>query len=261
MIETIKRYLKTNWLGSYIIYEDTMDSTNTRAKVLGEENVMNGAVVVTKKQTAGRGRRGRNWISPEGNCYFSILLKPDMQVENASMITLVAALALAQAIENVTKLVVQIKWPNDVVVDGKKLCGILTESRVDANGLKYVVVGVGVNANQKEFDTEIESMATSLTIQSGRDVDCAKIISEFLNCFENVFDSFLQTEDMSMLMEQYNLLLVNRNREVRIIDRNERIGTAIGINEKGELLVKSADGQPETVISGEVSVRGLYGYV
>ena len=130
MIEQIKKYTKTKWLGTNIIYEELMDSTNTRAKMIGGENVMKQAVVVTKRQTAGRGRRGRNWISPEGNCYFSILIKPDIQVENAPVITLVAALALTQAIKNVTELDTQIKWPNDVVVNGKKLCGILTESSV-----------------------------------------------------------------------------------------------------------------------------------
>lgn len=261
MIKQIKKYMKTKWLGSNMIYEEWMDSTNTRAKGIGEENVMNEAVVVTKKQTAGRGRRGRNWISPEGNCYFSVLVKPNIQVENASVITLVAALALTQAVKNVMELNVQIKWPNDVVVNGKKLCGILTESSIDADGLKYVVIGVGVNANQKQFDAEIESMATSIVLQTGETVDCAHVIGEFLNCFENLFEVFLNTEDMTELMDQYNLLLVNRDREVRIIDQSERIGTAIGINEKGELLVRGADGDVEAVISGEVSVRGLYGYV
>lgn len=261
MVEQIKRYLKTQWIGTDIIYEECMDSTNTRARLIGEENVMNGTVVVARKQTAGRGRRGRNWISPEGNCYFSILIRPEMRVENASMLTLVTALALAQTVKDVTELETQIKWPNDVVVNGRKLCGILTESSIDIDGLKYVVIGVGVNANQKEFEPEIESMATSIALQIGRDVDCAHLIGEFLNCFENVLDVFLKTEDMSVLMEQYNRLLVNRDREVRIIDRNERIGVAIGINKRGELLIQGKDGSIEAIISGEVSVRGLYGYV
>ncbi|MBQ4058494.1 MAG: biotin--[Lachnospiraceae bacterium] len=261
MIEQIKKYTKTKWLGTNIIYEELMDSTNTRAKMVGGENVMKQAVVVAKRQTAGRGRRGRNWISPEGNCYFSILIKPDIQVENAPVITLVAALALTQAIKNVTELDTQIKWPNDVVVNGKKLCGILTESSVGNDGLEYVVIGIGINANQKRFDLELESMATSIILQTNQMVDCAHMIGEFLNCFENTFEVFLDKEDMTDLMDRYNSLLVNRNREVRIIDRGERIGTAIGINEKGELLVCGADGDVETVVSGEVSVRGLYGYV
>lgn len=261
MVEQIKGYLKTQRLGFNIIYEECMDSTNTRAKMIGGENMMDEAVIVARKQTAGRGRRERNWISPEGNCYFSILMRPHVQMANVSMLTLVAALALSQAVENVTGLEVQIKWPNDVVVNGRKLCGILTESSIGVDGLKYVVIGIGINVNQKEFEVEIESMATSIALQTGKNVDCAHLIGEFLNCFENVLDIFLDTEDMSVLMEQYNKLLVNRDREVRIIDQNERIGTAIGIGRRGELLIRGEDGNIEAIISGEVSVRGLYGYV
>lgn len=261
MIKQLNQYLKTSWLGKNIIYEEIMESTNKYAKKLGEENVTNGTVVVTKKQTAGRGRRGRNWISPEGNCYFSLLLKPSIQTEHASRLTLVSALALAEAIKNVAGLETQIKWPNDVVVDGKKLCGILTESSIDVNGLKYVVIGIGINVNQKKFDPEIDSMATSISLQLGQDVECAHMIAEFLNCFEMYFSIFIQTEDLSMLLSQYNALLVNKNREVRIVDQSERVGVAIGINDVGELLVRNNAGVVESVNAGEVSVRGLYGYV
>lgn len=261
MIKQLNQYLKTSWLGKNIIYEEIMESTNKYAKKLGEENVTNGTVVVTKKQTAGRGRRGRDWISPEGNCYFSLLLKPSIQTENASRLTLVSALALAEAIKNVAGLETQIKWPNDVVVDGKKLCGILTESSIDVNGLKYVVIGIGINVNQKKFDPEIDSMATSISLQLGQDVECAHMIAEFLNCFEMYFSIFIQTEDLSMLLSQYNALLVNKNKEVRIVDQSERVGVAIGINDVGELLVRNNAGVVESVNAGEVSVRGLYGYV
>lgn len=261
MIKQLNQYLKTSWLGKNIIYVEIMESTNKYAKKLGEENVMNGTVVVTKKQTAGRGRRGRNWISPEGNCYFSLLLKPSIQTEHASRLTLVSALALAKAIKNVAGLETQIKWPNDVVVDGKKLCGILTESSIDVDDLKYVVIGIGINVNQKKFDPEIDSMATSISLQLGQDVECAHMIAEFLNCFEMYFSIFIQTEDLSMLLSQYNALLVNKNKEVRIVDQSERVGVAIGINDVGELLVRNNAGVVESVNAGEVSVRGLYGYV
>lgn len=261
MIKQLNQYLKTSWLGKNIIYEEIMESTNKYAKKLGEENVTNGTVVVTKKQTAGRGRRGRNWISPEGNCYFSLLLKPSIQTEHASRLTLVSALVLAEAIKNVAGLETQIKWPNDVVVDGKKLCGILTESSIDVDGLKYVVIGIGINVNQKKFDPEIDSMATSISLQLGQDVECAHMIAEFLNCFEMYFSIFIQTEDLSMLLSQYNALLVNKNKEVRIVDQSERVGVAIGINDVGELLVRNNAGVVESVNAGEVSVRGLYRYV
>ncbi len=253
--------MKTSWLGNNIIYEEVMESTNKYAKMLGEENVTNGTVIVAKKQTSGRGRRGRNWISPEGNCYFSLLLKPSIQTEHASRLTLVSALALVEAIKKVSGLETQIKWPNDVVVAGKKLCGILTESSTDIYGLKYVVIGIGINVNQKKFDLEIDSMATSLSLQLGQDVECEHIIAEFLNCFEMYFSTFIQTEDLSMLLSQYNALLVNKDKEVRIVDQSERVGVAIGIDATGELLVRNDGGDIENVNAGEVSVRGLYGYV
>ncbi len=261
MTEQIRKYLHTSWLWDNIIYEDSMDSTNTHAKRIGEENVMDEAVVVAGQQTGGRGRRGRNWVSPQGNCYFSLLLRPSVKAECAARITLVAALALAKTLTNVSGLTVQIKWPNDIVVNGKKICGILTESSMDINGLKYVVVGMGVNVNQEVFDETIEEMATSIFLQTGIKADCAQIIGEFLNCFEGVYALFVEKEDLSALMEEYNQLLVNCNREVRIIDRGEKVGLALGVNENGELLVRNTDGCVETVLSGEVSVRGLYGYV
>lgn len=261
MTERIKQYLHTLMLGHNIIYEACMDSTNQRAKTLGEKNVMDGTVVVADRQTAGRGRKGRDWLSPEGNCYFSLLLRPSIRMENVSRITLVAALALAETLGNVSGLHVQIKWPNDIVVNGKKLCGILTESSFGENGLKYVVVGVGVNVNQEVFDKEIEGMATSIFLQKGNAVDSAQIIAEFLNCFESLYELFVHTEDLSALAGRYNDLLVNRNQEVRIMDLNEKIAIAIGIDETGELLVRDKAGAIEKVLSGEVSVRGMYGYV
>lgn len=261
MIECIKNHLNTKCIGNNIIFEECMESTNTCAKKIAEENVMHGTVVATLRQTAGRGRRGRNWISPEGNCYFSVLLRPDVCVENVSMLTLVAALSVAETIESLTGLDVGIKWPNDIVVNGKKLCGILTESSMDLNGLKYVVIGVGVNANQEMFDEEIEDMATSLFLESRKRVDCAKLIAECLNCMEGMYETFIETEDMSMLMGVYNDLLVNKNKEVRIIDQEVWNGVALGINEKGELLVKTLKGETISILAGEVSVRGLYGYI
>lgn len=261
MVEEMKQHLRTKWLGNTIVYETCMDSTNAVAKRVGRENVTNGTVVITKKQTAGRGRRGRNWISPEGNCYFSMLLRPNMQVSNASQITLVVAMALVKAVEQISDLKPQIKWPNDVVIDGKKLCGILTESSIGEYGLDYVIVGVGVNVNQRDFDEEIKNMATSIVVQCGREMDCPQLIATFLNHFEMLLETFLETEDMSVLKTEYNNLLVNREKEVRILDREERIGMALGINEKGELLVRTDGDIIETIVSGEVSVRGLYGYV
>ena len=259
----IRGYKNTKWLGDAIIYKDSMDSSNTQAKRLGENGAENGTLVVTDCQTAGKGRRGRSWVSPTGmNCYFTVLLRPDILAEKASMITLVAALALAKAIKETTQLDTMIKWPNDVIANGKKLCGILTESSTDLEYINYVVVGIGINCNQTEFPDEIKETASSIRLETGKKVNRCQLLGSFLTHFENYYEIFLETEDLSGLEREYNSLLVNRNREVKIIEKErERVLTAIGIDKTGALLVKDAEGNQEAIISGEVSVRGLYGYV
>lgn len=258
----IREYMNTKWMGKNIIYLPVTDSTNTQAKRLGEEGAEHGTLVVTQCQTAGRGRRGRSWESPEGNIYFTFILRPDVEVSRASMITLVSALALAKAIEKVAGLNTQIKWPNDVVANGKKLCGILTESSTDLEYINYVVVGIGINVNQASFPDELADKASSLLLELGRSVNRGAVLGEFLNRFEAYYEIFIETEDMSGLIDTYNELLVNCGREVKIIEKDrERILKAIGIDENGGLIVENPEGVRESIISGEVSVRGLYGYV
>lgn len=258
----IQEYLRTKWLARNILYEPEMDSTNIQAKRLGENDAPNGTLVVTERQTAGRGRRGKSWVSPNGNCYFSILLKPEILVDRASIITLVSALALAKTIKQITDLDAMIKWPNDVIANGKKLCGILTESSTDLEYINYAVVGIGINTNQTDFPEEIKGVASSIRLETGKEINRPKLLGSFLNVFETYYEEFLKTEDLSGLLEEYNQLLVNCGREVKIIEKEqERLLTAIGVDNKGRLIVEDNNGQRETVISGEVSVRGLYGYV
>ena len=258
----IREHLHTSWLAQDIVYLPETDSSNIQVKLLGENGATNGTVVVTDKQTAGRGRRGRSWISPSGNCYFSMLLYPDVRVDRASMITLIAAMAVAKAVRETENVETMIKWPNDVVVNGKKICGILTESSTDLEYIQYVVVGIGINCNQKEFDEEIRSMATSISLETGEEVNRPELLAKFFECFEEYYDIFMETEDLSRLSDTYNELLINRGREVKIIERNdERVMKALGINDMGGLVVENDAGERESIISGEVSVRGLYGYV
>lgn len=261
--EQIERYLQTRWLAREIHYEAKMDSTNTQAKRLGEHDAKNGMLIVTECQTAGKGRRGRSWESPAGNnVYFTLLLRPEIYANHASMITLLAALVLTQAISDVTGLNTQIKWPNDVIANGKKLCGILTESSTDLEYLNYVVVGIGVNVNQLEFPEELQDKASSIRLETGKLVNRAQLLAAFLNRFEECYECFLKTEDLSAFWQTYNERLVNRGKEVKVIEKNEEhIRKALGIDAQGGLVVENADGKKEVIISGEVSVRGLYGYV
>ena len=258
----IGEYLHTQWLAHNIVYDEKMDSTNTQAKRLGEEDAENGTVVIAEQQTAGKGRRGKTWVSPLGNCYFTVLLRPDVHADRASMITLISALALAQAVEKVMDLETMIKWPNDVIANGKKLCGILTESSSDLEYINYVVVGIGVNCNQTEFPEEIREIASSICLETGRTVDRTRLLAEFFNCFEVCYETFLETEDLQGLVEDYNARLINRGKEVKIVEKEqETVLKAIGVDQHGGLIVEDAEGKRRSIISGEVSVRGLYGYV
>lgn len=259
----ISSFLETEWLGKNIILENTMDSTNTRAKLFGENGAPNGSVILTDCQTAGRGRRGKNWISPHGvNIYFSVLIRPELLAKNASMITLVAAISLARAIWKETNLSVEIKWPNDIVINGKKVCGILTESSTDMEYINYVVVGIGINCNQNEFEEEIQSMASSLFLESGHYVNRNRLLATFLNQFEKYYEIFMKKQDLSDLVNEYNAMLVNRGKQVKMIEKDkEIIRKAIGIDHTGALIVEDENGIRELILSGEVSVRGLYGYV
>lgn len=260
--KSIRHYLHTKWLAKTILYAKQMDSTNIKAKQLGETDAENGSLVITECQTKGRGRKGKVWASPANvNGYFTILLRPELLAEKAAMITLVSALALAGAIREACGLETMIKWPNDVIANGKKLCGILTESSTDLEYINYVVVGIGVNMNQTEFPEEIRQMASSIRLETGDFVNRAQLMGMFFDKFEQYYEQFLMKEDLSDLMEEYNMLLVNRGREVRIIDKGlERVMTALGIDAYGALLVENENGLQERIISGEVSVRGLYGY-
>ena len=255
--------IHTKWAGAHLSYQEETTSTNALAKVAGEGGAPHGSLYVADMQTAGRGRRGRAWTSPPGtNVYYSIMLRPSFAPDRASMLTLVMARSVACAIEKTTGLRTGIKWPNDIVINGKKVCGILTEMSAEQDYIHYVVIGVGINVGLQEFPRELLDKATSLQAESGENVSRGELIQHCMECFEEDYECFAQAGDLSGLLDSYNQMLLNRDREVRVLDpRGEYTGTARGINERGELLVKLADGTVAKVYAGEVSVRGLYSYV
>jgi BirA family biotin operon repressor/biotin-[acetyl-CoA-carboxylase] ligase len=192
----------------------------------------------------------------------SFVLKPqNLRPENAPMLTLVSALAVQSAICRETGLAARIKWPNDIVLGGKKVCGILTELSTQIDYINHIVVGIGINVHNEQFPEELIDRATSLYLESGRRYSRAALVEAVCEQFEHYYEIFMQTQDLSALQAEYNQCLVNRNRQVRVLDpRGEYEGTAAGINEKGALLVETAE-DIKQVDSGEVSVRGIYGYV
>ncbi len=229
-----------------------------------KEGAAHGVVAVAGSQTKGRGRRGRNWNSPaDESVYMSIGLKPEFAPDRASMLTLVTALAVSRAIEKVSGLNnALIKWPNDIVIGGRKVCGILTELHLDGTKIEDVIVGVGINLGASKFPEEIAQTATSLGAECGQTIEREELIASVLEYFEIYYEKFAEKCDMSTIMEEYVEKLANKDRNVRVLDpQGEYTGTARGINELGELLVEKEDGTMTAVYAGEVSVRGIYGYV
>ena len=255
--------IHTDWLGKEIVYKEVTTSTNADVRKLAEDGAENGLVVFADAQTAGKGRRGREWESPKGvNLYFSVLLKPQFEPRKASMITLVAAYSVARVIREYTGLDAKIKWPNDIVIGKKKVCGILTEMSMERDYIHHIVVGVGINVNEEVFTEEIAGMATSLKIEKGTLVQRAPLLSGILCQFEKDYLDFLAAEDLKPFVDEYNSMLVNKGALVKVLDpKGEFSGIAGGIDEEGMLIVFKENGQIEKVYAGEVSVRGMYGYV
>ncbi len=266
----IASQLHTKWLGRSIRYFKELDSTNAEAKRIAEEADSadwHGTVVVADMQTAGRGRRGRSWSSPPGmGLFFTILLKPEIDPSNAPMLTLVKAMAVVKGIQQAAGLQAQIKWPNDIVLHGKKIVGILTEMSAQIDYVNHIVVGTGINVHHKEFPEEIAKTATSLDLELfSKDhmvqISRAQLLGAVLEYFEEYYEKYLKTQDLSVLAKEYNSMLVNKDRMVRVLDPlGEFAGTAVGIDQRGALLVDK-EGEVVKVSSGEVSVRGIYGYV
>lgn len=254
---------KTTWIGQRLECFDVIGSTNTTAMQMAEEGAPHGTLVVADRQDSGKGRRGRGWVMPAGIAIaMSIVLKPEkLQPANAPMLTLVSALAVVRAIGRQTELQVGIKWPNDIVIHGKKVCGILTEMSTQIDYINHIVVGIGINVHNEQFPEELSDRATSLYLESGAHYNRAALVEAVCEYFEYYYEIFMRTQDLSGLQAEYDSFLVNKDRQVRILDPlGEYDGTARGINPRGALLVETPDGI-RAIDSGEVSVRGIYGYV
>ena len=314
--EAISGGLTTAWAGRPLVFLESTGSTNSDVMALADQGSPQGTLVVSSQQTAGKGRRGRTWISPaDVNIYMSILLRPTMPPEKVPMTTLVMALAVQQALEKRFPPATYgcrfgIKWPNDIVVlpageleptsgaaneakaangakepreqeasvSAGKICGILTEMRVDGTKIRDVVVGIGINVNMTRMPDEIRTSAASrrsaLEEVARRgdavpELDRAQITADVWNEFEPLYETFSKAESLLPLKEKYESVLVNTGRRVRVLDLQDPYeGTALGITEGGELIVMR-DADPESgagetlchVGNGEISVRGIEGYI
>ena len=247
-----------------LIHINETNSTNNYLQSLcSEQKVEELTVVVADFQTSGRGQRGNSWESDPGkNLLFSTVIFPEfLEARRQFLISQVISLAIKEELDTYTTDI-SIKWPNDIVINGKKICGILTEMSAQFDYINHIVVGIGINVHNESFPEEISQMASSLMIEAGgKRFHRAQIIAETMSYFEQYYDTFLKTQDLSALVREYDELLVNRNKSVRVLDPKEPFdGKAMGITPKGELIVDTWESR-KLVSSGEVSVRGIYGYV
>lgn len=252
-------------VGSRLLCLDRVDSTNTEAKRQAAQGANEGLVILSDHQTAGRGRAGRSFQSPVGKgLYLSALLRPALLPEQVVSFTAWTAVAVCDGIQAACGVRPQIKWTNDLVLNGKKLCGILTELGLDQKSgtLDYLVVGVGINVNHKseDFQEDIRTIATSLSLELGREVDRTRLAAEVIRALDRMYAHFPQAKDI--YLEQYRTNCLTVGQPVRLVTpASSRDAFATGIDEEFRLLVEYPDGSTEAVSTGEVSVRGMYGYV
>lgn len=250
----IARWLTTQELGRQTEVHAVIDSTNDRAKALAVQGAPHGTLVCARSQTRGRGRFGRKFHSPDADgIYMSLILRPSLPAQRAVMITSMTAVAVARAIERLADVQVQIKWVNDLYIQGKKVCGILCEAGLDVESgqLDYAVVGIGVNTARAEFPEELQEIATSVGNVCGADISKNRLIAEICNCMEELYAQLNDGAFMAESRARSNVI----GQDVIVLRGDERFSArAVDIDDEGSLVVETADGI-QTVHSGEVSVR------
>lgn len=244
-----------------VVVPEEVDSTNNVAKQLGTQGAPHGTVVVTERQTGGRGRLGRSFVSPPGGVYLSVLLRPELPLERLMHLTALAAVATRRAIDDCCGLAPDIKWMNDLLWQDKKLCGILTELSCEAESgrLEYAVIGIGVNCNTRlsELPPEVQKRATSLREAAGREIDVNALAAAMIARLQEL-DAVLRG-DRDPWMREYRGACVTLGKQVLLLRAGEsRPAFALDVDDDAGLIVRYEDGTTGTVSSGEVSVRGIY---
>lgn len=251
----LEAYLRPGAIGEEIEIHAALASTNDRAKELAVSGAAHGTVVLAERQSAGRGRFGRVFHSPDGSgVYFSCILRPQLPADQAVMLTSMAAVAVARAMEALSDVEAKIKWVNDVYINGKKACGILCEAGLDfeSGQMDYVVVGIGVNVGFMEFPAELREIATSISNACGREISRTRFIAELVNQLNSLYP-LLETGGF---MEEYRFRSNVIGREVEVLRGGERYpAVAIGISDAGNLIVRKADGSEVSLHSGEISLK------
>jgi BirA family biotin operon repressor/biotin-[acetyl-CoA-carboxylase] ligase len=253
--DLLRKRLKGNLFGKRVLHFFQTDSTNRVAMELGYAGEPEGTVVMAEAQTAGRGRSGRTWHSERGTgLYFTVLLRPRLSPAQAPLLTMLAGISAHAAVQALTGLVPELKWPNDLLLNGKKFGGILTEMHAEPNAVRFVIVGIGINVNQEKFPGELSTIATSLCKESGRMTYRLELLARLLSQFESDYNRFLR-EGPGFVVERFqSVSSFAKGRRVRVETLAESYaGTTAGLSPEGLLLVSRDDGSLVTVIAGDIT--------
>lgn len=256
--QEIQHGLKTTAMGHRVFSYQRVGSTNDVALQIARNGAAQGTLVVAEEQTAGRGRVGRSWNSPPGvSLLFSLVLRPRMAPNRVFQLAICGALAVAEVVCQRTHLPVKVKWPNDVLIRGKKLAGVLTETQVDLAGVRFVVLGVGININQAptDFPEDLQGQATSIRAELGRSVSRRHLLQDLLLKFEEIYGQF-QDQGLAPFLDRWRQLSWVLNRKVTVqVGGKEFSGLAVDIDEMGALLLEEASGKRRRLLAGDVSLR------
>lgn len=255
--DEIRLGLATKVIGQNIYYEESVKSTQAIASRLAQEGIPEGSVVIAEEQLSGRGRMDRKWHSPKyTGVWMSLILRPNIVVTKAPQLTLLAAVAVVQAIEEVTGLSPEIKWPNDILIDGKKVTGILTELQAEADVIHSIIVGIGVNVNQarEDFPAELQETATSLSIQTGKAISRAELIRQIFVKFEKMYDLYLVEGfyPIKLLWESYANSIGKQLRARTLTNTID--GVALGISDDGVLELQDENGVVHRIYSADIEL-------
>lgn len=253
----IREGLQTDFIGREIYHFAEVTSTNDVARQMASEGAKEGTVVISETQTLGRGRLGREWVSPEGGIWFSIVLRPAVDPRNAPILTFVAAVAIARAIREMFGLDAEVKWPNDVLIKGKKVCGILTETSIKGHVVNFAIVGVGINANVNvgAFPQSLMISLTSLKEELKQEVQREEFLCALLEELERGYTMFMR-KDFGLILEEWTNLAGFLGQCVEVVSFDEKIvGRAVDVDRDGALLIKLEDGTIKRIISGDVKIQ------
>lgn len=254
----ISRFLKTDQFGRVIHYFKSIPTTQTIAHNEAQDGAVNGTLVISEEQTAGKGRLARPWASNAGRgIWMSLIIRPELAPQQAPQLTLVAAVAIVRAIEDLTSVRPVIKWPNDILVNGKKVTGILTELQSDPDRVKAIILGIGLNANQEleDFPEELQSIATSLKIEQDKKVNRAELVASILGNLEQYTNLYVEKgfAPIKLLWESYASI---SGKKIRANMVNESVeGTALGISEEGMLELQLPDGTVRGIYSADIEMK------